>query len=210
MLCGVQAAELFSLADLNQDMVLTKSEMKKFAHTAEGMSLKELFDVQSAGWAGMWAAIDSDNDGKFSRQEFVDAYVFAMEAKAEVEMLEQNIGERVTAGMAGGSHTVGPKVVEPAADDYRQLIGVGDTMLYREKEVVTVRKVCEGEDGYFYVIRMQDGTERNAFAQDLSRPSEEELDFDSPEAVRRREQRQKLFAMSDEEILAMAMADCQN
>ena len=72
-----KAAELFRLADLNQDDVLTKNEMKKFARTDEGAPLRELFDVERAGWSGVWAAIDTNGDREFSKQEFVAAYVAA-------------------------------------------------------------------------------------------------------------------------------------
>lgn len=75
----LQASALFKLADKNQDLVLSKKEMKNFAQTAEGAPLRELFDVQHLGWARMWTAIDANEDGQFSEEEFVAAYVTAIE-----------------------------------------------------------------------------------------------------------------------------------
>ena len=77
-----KAEELFALADLNKDRVLTKSEMKKFAHTSEGAPLKELFSVDEQGWRGMWQIIDQNRDNQFSREEFVAAYVKAASSVA--------------------------------------------------------------------------------------------------------------------------------
>merc|ERR1712166_341472 len=77
---AADAAKIFSSADKDGDDTLTKSEIKKYASTPAGSSLKSLFDVKNSGWAKLWEAVDTDGDGQFSLEEFTNAYVAAVKA----------------------------------------------------------------------------------------------------------------------------------
>jgi len=68
-----QAESLFTLADVNADGVLSKSEIKKYC--LKEPEFTEMFQVQDLGWASMWSLLDQNNDGKFSKDEWVAAYV---------------------------------------------------------------------------------------------------------------------------------------
>jgi len=74
MLClsNKTAEEIFNAADKNNDGVLTKTELKKFSQ--QDVTLRQLFDVHNHGWAKMWQDIDTDGDGKFTKEEFSVAY----------------------------------------------------------------------------------------------------------------------------------------
>merc|ERR1719272_2032165 len=80
---AADAAKIFSSADKDGDGTLTKSEIKKYASTPAGSSLKSLFDVKNSGWAKLWEAVDTDGDGSFSLEEFTNAYVAAVKADPE-------------------------------------------------------------------------------------------------------------------------------
>merc|ERR1712028_28735 len=74
-----KAKEMFAAADKSKDESLSKSEMKKFANSEEGAELKSLFDGDNRGWNGFWEVLDKNKDGKFSKDEFVAAYLDACE-----------------------------------------------------------------------------------------------------------------------------------
>merc|ERR1719272_441923 len=80
---AADAAKIFSSADKDGDGTLTKSEIKKYASTPAGSSLKSLFDVKNSGWAKLWEAVDTDGDGQFSLEEFTNAYVAAVKSDPE-------------------------------------------------------------------------------------------------------------------------------
>jgi translation initiation factor 3 subunit D len=80
---AADAAKIFASADKNGDGTLTKSEIKKYAQTPAGSSIKTLFDVKNSGWGKLWETVDQDGDGSFSLEEFTAAYVAAIEADPE-------------------------------------------------------------------------------------------------------------------------------
>jgi len=80
-----KAKEMFAAADKSKDESLSKSEMKKFANSEEGAELKSLFDGDNRGWNGLWEVLDKNKDGKFSKDEFVAAYLDACEEGIAME-----------------------------------------------------------------------------------------------------------------------------
>ena len=86
---------MFDMADQNGTESLSKNEMKKSSLSEGRSALKSLFDPHNRGWLGLWLHLDTNNknkDAKFSKQEFIDAYVdkapLGVPDEAETEVLD--------------------------------------------------------------------------------------------------------------------------